>query len=701
MSNILARDPLPDVREVFNVVSRVESHRGLHPGSGSGFGNKVQPAAFVVKTNNYRGNDFKKGNNSSANRGPNPNLLWVTIMEVQMDLNLIKTVGTGSEAGGLYLFDVEQNSKFVVGLSISTFVYHAFKQLWHSRLSHPADQVLSILSKTIRLPSFVLSGASPYLLVYGKEPSLSHIRCFGCLCYSVVLNNHDKFTSRDVTFCETIFPLKMQSKSVNDKNVNERDHSSGDGNEMAPEKVNSPHHVDKDATFVTPMNENNIISEGQQSETNSPRSNNEAQNITNIGDEPQTKRNSKTWNEKLTSVLNENGFVQSTNDYSLFVKHDKVVILALLVYVDDIVVTGNNLEEIVKFKEFLASKFQIKDLGSLKYFLGIEVLENKHGMCLSHRKYCLELLSEYGLLACKPTATPMQHNVSLSHIETEKDKRLKNVFVFQKLVGKSIYLSVTRPDISYDVHCLSQYMHSPLQSHFAVGLRVLKYLKQSPRSRVYVFHGNKLSLHAYSDADRAKCLQQRLSIDACHILLVSTSAIQIAANPVFHEKTKHFEIDVHLVREKVASGAISTVMVDSATNLADVFTKGLSISQHKQFCLELNMVDMFEGLKVFKWHSWVLYNIDLLVFIVAIDHLDLSLGIILIGLRAVVRKRRFAVCFPGYNVQSCCTAGPEILALNITENRVLLIDKTAGKLVNGAFLSCVFFLVVVVVYWNS
>nr|GEX24739.1 putative reverse transcriptase, RNA-dependent DNA polymerase, Gag-polypeptide of LTR copia-type [Tanacetum cinerariifolium] len=74
----------------------------------------------------------------------------------------------------------------------------------------------------------------------------------------------------------------------------------------------------------------------------------------------------------------------------------------------------------------------------------------------------------------------------------------------------------------------------------------------------------------------------------------STSAIQIAANPVFHENTKHFEIDVHFFREKVASGAISIVKIDSARNVGDVFTKGLSISQHKQFCLQMNLVNMFE-----------------------------------------------------------------------------------------------------------
>ncbi|GKB29611.1 hypothetical protein Tco_0869012 [Tanacetum coccineum] len=208
-------------------------------------------------------------------------------------------------------------------------------------------------------------------------------------------------------------------------------------------------------------------------------------------------------------------------------------------------------------------------------------------------------------------------------------------------------------------------MHSLLQSHFSAGLRVLKYLKQSLGVGIQFYNGNKMSLHAYSDADWAKCLISRKSVSGfcvyfcgnlvswkskkhatisrslaedeyiffasttfevlclTHLLsdlgtkgllLVtlycdSTFASQIAANPVFHEKTKHFDIDVHLVREKVSSGAISTVKINSAENIADVFTKGLSITQHKQFFLRLNLVDMFQGLNVASQLSSCLYKL--------------------------------------------------------------------------------------------
>ncbi|GJU50762.1 ribonuclease H-like domain-containing protein [Tanacetum coccineum] len=141
------------------------------------------------------------------------------------------------------------------------------------------------------------------------------------------------------------------------------------------------------------------------------------------------------WNKKLVETLTEAGFLQSKDDHSLFVKNKDGKFLALLVYVDDIIITGNNNDEISKFKILLNQKFKIKDLGELKFFLGIEVLKIKDGLCLNQRKYCIELLlHEYGLLACKPVATPMPENGILPHKETENDKLLKNITSYQKIV---------------------------------------------------------------------------------------------------------------------------------------------------------------------------------------------------------------------------------------------------------------------------
>ncbi|GJV50332.1 ribonuclease H-like domain-containing protein [Tanacetum coccineum] len=133
------------------------------------------------------------------------------------------------------------------------------------------------------------------------------------------------------------------------------------------------------------------------------------------------------WNAKLTSTLIENGFSQSKSDYSLYTKSDNGVFLALLVYVDDIIITGDSVSDIEKFKVFLKSKFMIKDLGKLKYFLGIEVIDTDKGIYLNQRKYVLDLLSKYGILACKPAKTPLMSKLVISNKASDKDPLLENI----------------------------------------------------------------------------------------------------------------------------------------------------------------------------------------------------------------------------------------------------------------------------------
>ncbi|GJR87878.1 ribonuclease H-like domain-containing protein [Tanacetum coccineum] len=342
------------------------------------------------------------------------------------------------------------------------------------------------------------------------------------------------------------------------------------------------------------------------------------------------------WNAKLTSTLIENGFSQSKSDYSLYTKSDKGVFLALLVYVDDIIINGNNVFEIEKFKVFLKSKFMIKDLGKLKYFLGIEVVDTDKGICLNQEKYVLDLLSEYGMLACKPAKTPLMSKLVISNEASENDPLLENITDYQKLMGKLIYLTNIIPYISYDVHCLSQFMHSPLSSHLKTAFKILRYLKSSPGLGIHIARTSDMFFNAYSDADWAKCIVTRKSVTGYCVFLNnslvswkskkqntlskssteaeyrvlssltseviwilkilkdlqienllpvslhcdSNSAIKIAVNPVFHERTKHLEIDLHFVSEKVLKYVVKTIKVDSANQIADILTKGLDTVQH-------------------------------------------------------------------------------------------------------------------------
>ncbi|GJR44942.1 putative RNA-directed DNA polymerase [Tanacetum coccineum] len=162
------------------------------------------------------------------------------------------------------------------------------------------------------------------------------------------------------------------------------------------------------------------------------------------------KQSPRQWNAKLTSVLVENGFCQSKSDYSLYTKSVGDVFLALLVYVDDIIVTGNKCVEIEKFKVFLKGKFKIKDLGKLKYFLGIEVVDTSSGICLNQRKYVLDLLSEYGMLACKPSKTPLWSSCPFSNEKTNKTDYL-TCECLGNLVAKSFLLIKVFPTVNPSV----------------------------------------------------------------------------------------------------------------------------------------------------------------------------------------------------------------------------------------------------------
>ena len=131
------------------------------------------------------------------------------------------------------------------------------------------------------------------------------------------------------------------------------------------------------------------------------------------------KQASRQWNQKLTSTLLQLGYVQSTSDYSLFVKQTLSSFTTLLVYVDDVVLTGNSLVEINAVKQQLHDQFHIKDLGDLKFFLGFEVAQSKNGLILNQRKYCLEILYEFGLTGCKPAnssanASIVEHVASIT-----------------------------------------------------------------------------------------------------------------------------------------------------------------------------------------------------------------------------------------------------------------------------------------------
>ncbi|XP_019159689.1 PREDICTED: uncharacterized protein LOC109156296 [Ipomoea nil] len=151
--------------------------------------------------------------------------------------------------------------------------------------------------------------------------------------------------------------------------------------------------------------------------------------------------------------------------------------VAALIYVDDVLLVGNDKEKIHTLKAFLDDKFGIKDLGSIKFFLGIEVTRTPHGLVLSQRKYALDILAESGLEGCRPSAFPIEQNHKL---RANCDGALVDASRYRRLVGRLLYLTVTRPDITYAVNILSQFVSTPRQEHMDAAYRLLRYLKNAP-----------------------------------------------------------------------------------------------------------------------------------------------------------------------------------------------------------------------------
>ncbi|KAK1604948.1 hypothetical protein QYE76_028621 [Lolium multiflorum] len=352
----------------------------------------------------------------------------------------------------------------------------------------------------------------------------------------------------------------------------------------------------------------------------------------------------RAWYSRLSSKLQSLGFSASKADTSLFFCNKGGVSIFMLIYVDDIVVASSSEKAVDVLLQNLGLDFALKDLGELRYFLGIEVKKVCDGIILSQEKYPNELIGQVNMQLCKTVVTPLSVSEKLSLTDGELLSS-EDSTRYRSIVGAMQYITLTRPDISFSVIKVCQFLHAPTTVYWIAVKRILRYLRGTIALGLRLSRSSSTLVSAFSDADWAGCPDDRRSTGGFAVFLGSNliswtarkqatvsrssteaeykslanatsdviwvqsllrelgvsqtradvlwcdniGATYLSANPVFHARTKHIEVDYHFVRERVAQRLLDIRFVPSGDQVADGFTKPLSIRQLETFRRNLNL----------------------------------------------------------------------------------------------------------------
>jgi hypothetical protein len=345
----------------------------------------------------------------------------------------------------------------------------------------------------------------------------------------------------------------------------------------------------------------------------------------------------RAWFSRLSTTLLQLGFTTSKADVSLFFFNKGGIHIYMLIYVDDIIIISSSSAATSKLLAQLQADFVVKDLGPLHYFLGIEVHSRSNGLILTQQKYIRDLLARTNMSTSKGVPTPMLPTDKLSSEDATK---------YRSIVGALQYLLLTRPDLSFCVNRVCQYMASPTTLHWAAVKRILRYLHDTVDLGLCFTRMGSSLLSAFSNADWAGNPDDRRSTGGYAIFfggnLVSWSsrkqatvsrssteseykaiadatteviwiqvllhelgisqvrpptlwcdnlgATYLSTNPIFHRRSKHIEVDYHFVHERVATQQLDIRPISTKDQLADAFTKPLAGPAFMQFRNNLNLV---------------------------------------------------------------------------------------------------------------
>ncbi|PKU66220.1 Retrovirus-related Pol polyprotein from transposon TNT 1-94 [Dendrobium catenatum] len=355
------------------------------------------------------------------------------------------------------------------------------------------------------------------------------------------------------------------------------------------------------------------------------------------------------WFKKFTNFLQYRGFGFSRFNPSLLIYNKSNVHIFLLIYVDDILVTGNNPAQIQLLLRDLHSQFALKQLGQISLFLGIQVTRTTDGFFLNQGHYAQKIIQDAGLTECKAAPTPI--TPASKHSPTDSPP-LHDAYLYRRLAGSLQYLSITQPDIAFATNQACQHMQHPTEHDFQNLKRILRYVKGTYTYGLPITPGD-ITIQTFTDADWASDHSDRKSIlgfctfmgpnllswsvkkqvtvtkssteaeyralsaatsdvlwlrrlaeellrqkEPTTIHCDNLSAIAIARNPVFHARTKHIEIDFHFIRQHLLTANIRIQHIDSQEQIADILTKPFSSSRFNYLVSKLTIRsknDQFEG----------------------------------------------------------------------------------------------------------
>eukprot|EP00253_Pinus_taeda_P020745 PITA_20745 len=292
----------------------------------------------------------------------------------------------------------------------------------------------------------------------------------------------------------------------------------------------------------------------------------------------------RAWYAKMDSFLLESGFSRCHSDNIVYTKKVGKSLIILVLYVDDLILTGCDPNLINHVKSNLKKKFEMIDLGHLHYFLGLQILQSKEGISLSQSKYACDLLHHFHMEDCMPSPSPFQSRVKLSVTCSSPEV---DATLYHQLVGKLLYLTHTRPDLSFTVGPVAWFMQKPRESHWKIAKRMLRYVrgpitwackKQGAISLSSAEAEYRGTVEASKEALWLRQILSEFVFQQQHLTTLwcdNQSAIKLHKDPVQHQHRKHIELHMHFIRKLIHDHVLEVQYCSTDDEVADIFTKAL------------------------------------------------------------------------------------------------------------------------------